>query len=102
VAKFAMNGIQGLGAIDWSTTGVGTPGNLQVANTSRAAVLQAVLDVEMNGQPVRYNGFADAVDFIVGLLMQAVQTQLATGNYGATIAAQFAQIQIWTQQAQTA
>jgi len=103
VAKFAMNGIQALGPIDWSTTGVGTPGVMQgAANPSRAAVLQAVLDVEMSGQPVRYRGFTDAVEFVIALLMQEVQTQLATGNYGATTAAQFAQIQIWTQQAQTA
>jgi hypothetical protein len=61
-----------------------------------------VLDVEMSGQPVRYRGFTDAVEFVIALLMQEVQTQLATGNYGATSAAQFAQIQIWTQQAQTA
>jgi hypothetical protein len=31
-----------------------------------------------------------------------VQTQLATGNYGGTAGEQFAQIQLWAQQAQVA
>ncbi len=102
VHKYAMNGIQALGAIDWSLAGIGAVGNLQAANASRTEVLAAVLGVEYSGQPVRSNIVCDGVDFVVALLMQSVQTQLATGNYGSTAAEQFAQIQLWAQQAQVA
>jgi hypothetical protein len=102
VHKYAMNGIQGLGPIDWSAAGIGAVGDLQAANASRAQVLSAVLGVEYSGQPVRSNIVCDGVEFVVALLMQAVQTQLATGNYGGTTAEQFAQIQLWAQQAQVA
>jgi hypothetical protein len=103
VHKYAMNGIQALGPIDWSVaTGVGAVGNLQAANAIRAQVLNAVLGVEYSGQPVRSNIVVDGIEFVVALLMQAVQTQLATGNYGSTTAEQFAQIQLWAQQAQVA
>jgi hypothetical protein len=103
VHKYAMNGIQGLGPIDWSVaSGVGAVGNLQTPNASRAQVLTAVLGVEYSGQPVRSNIVVDGIEFVVALLMQAVQTQLATGNYGSQAAEQFAQIQLWAQQAQGA
>lgn len=102
VHKYAMNGIQALGAIDWSTAGVGTPGNLQAQNAARDTVVNEVLNVEYSGQPVRSPIVVDGICFTVALLMQSVQTQLATGNYGSTAAEQFAQIQLWAQQAQTA
>ena len=102
VAKYAMNGIMGLGPVDWSVAGIGAVGNLQAPNAARSSVLAAVLGVEYSGQPVRSNIVVDGVDFVVALLMQSVQTQLATGNYGSTIAEQFAQIQLWAQQAQVA
>ena len=81
---------------------MGAVGNLQAANPSRAQVLTAVLGVEYSGQPVRSNIVVDGIEFVVALLMQAVQTQLATGNYGSQAAEQFAQIQLWAQQAQGA
>jgi hypothetical protein len=102
VHKYAMNGIQGLGPVDWSVAGIGAVGDLQAPSPSRGQVLSAVLGVEYSGQPVRSNIVCDGVEFVVALLMQAVQTQLATGNYGSTTAEQFAQIQLWAQQAQVA
>jgi hypothetical protein len=99
IHRFAANALAGQGVMDWTT--VGRPGNLQVSNALRAAILAAVLAGEYAGQETISAILSDAFEFVIALFLGSVQTQLATGNYGSTPAQNFAQVQIWQQQANT-
>jgi hypothetical protein len=98
--KYAANALAAQGSVDWTT--VGRPGNLQVANPLRAKVLAAVIAGEYPGQETVSVLLSDAFELVIALYLGAVQTQLATGNYGTTPDQQYAQVQLWQNQANAA
>lgn len=99
VAKTVINALAAQGPIDWSA--VGTPAVLTSKSALRDAIVQQIVGILFPGVQTVSGFLITAYEFIAALVLGQVQTQLATGNYGSDPAQQFAQVQIWQQQANT-
>jgi len=99
VCKTVINALAALGPIDW--TAIGNVADLTTPNATRDGIVKTVIGVEYPGIPTVSGFLITAHEFVSGLILGRIATQLATGNYGTNATQMYAQVQIWQQQANT-